>query len=259
MELFSLHRVMIRFDRWLPEFGRKTILVGEKEESDIQVINIKSDVLKTKFSIRQNDYNDLEIILPMPGKHNVINSLFAVAIARELGVVDESIKKGLLKYKGVERRFQYHGVFSTNSGKEFKLIDDYGHHPTEIKVTLEACKQAFPNQKILLVFQPHRFSRTRDLFEEFIKVLSEVNSLILLPVYAAGEDEIIGTDSKTLARSIRILKKVNPFVVSNEIEAMDMIFSILDSGDILLLMGAGSVSGLTNLIKNEVERGGYDK
>ena len=143
----------------------------------------------------------------MPGKHNVINSLFAVAVARELGVVDESIKKGLLKYKGVERRFQYHGVFSTNCGKEFKLIDDYGHHPTEIKVTLEACKEAFPNQRVLLIFQPHRYSRTRDLFEEFTKVLSEVNSLILLPVYAAGEDEIIGTDSKTLARSIRILKK----------------------------------------------------
>ena len=243
----------------VPEFGRKTILVGEKEESDIQVINIKSESLRTKFSVRQNNYNDLEIILPMPGKHNVINSLFAVAVARELGVVDESIKKGLLKYKGVERRFQYHGVFLTNSGKEFKLIDDYGHHPTEIKVTLEACKEAFPNQKILLVFQPHRYSRTRDLFEEFIKVLSEVNALILLPVYAAGEDEIVGTDSKTLARSIRILKKVNPFVVSNEIEALDMIFSILDSGDILLLMGAGSVSELTNLIKNEVERGGYEQ
>ena len=141
----------------LPEFGRKTILVGEKEESDIQVINIKSDVLKTKFSIRQNDYNDLEIILPMPGKHNVINSLFAVAIARELGVVDESIKKGLLKYKGVERRFQYHGSFLTNSGKEFKLIDDYGHHPTEIKVTLEACKQAFPIRRFFWFSNPTDF------------------------------------------------------------------------------------------------------
>ena len=189
----------------------------------------------------------------MPGKHNVINSLFAVAVARELGVVDESIKKGLLKYKGVERRFQYHGVFSTNCGKEFKLIDDYGHHPTEIKVTLEACKEAFPNQRVLLIFQPHRYSRTRDLFEEFTKVLSEVNSLILLPVYSAGEDEIMGADSKTLARSIRILKKVNPFVVSSEIEALDIIFSILESGDVVLLMGAGSVSGLTTLIKNEVE------
>ena len=237
----------------VPEFGRKTILVGEQEESDVQVINIKSDVLRTQFSVRQNNYNDLEIILPMPGKHNVINSLFAVAVARELGVVDESIKKGLLKYKGVERRFQYHGVFLTNSGKEFKLIDDYGHHPTEIKVTLKACKEAFPNQRVLLIFQPHRYSRTRDLFDEFTKVLSEVNSLILLPVYPAGEDEIMGADSKTLARSIRILKKVNPLVVSNDIEALDIIFSILESGDIMLLMGAGSISGLTKLIKNKVE------
>ena len=236
-----------------PKFGRKTILVGEQEESDIRAINIKSDVLRTKFSVRQKNYNDLKIILPMPGKHNVINSLFAVAVARELGIVDESIKKGLLKYKGVERRFQYHGVFSTSCGKEFKLIDDYGHHPTEIKVTLKACKEAFPNQRVLLIFQPHRYSRTRDLFDEFTKVLSEVNSLILLPVYPAGEDEIMGADSKTLARSIRILKKVNPLVVSNDIEALDIIFSILESGDIMLLMGAGSISGLTKLIKNKVE------
>ena len=181
-----------------------------------------------------------------------------MAVARELGVEDECIQNGLLKYKGVERRFQYHGIFSTNRGTKFKLIDDYGHHPTEIKATLEACKEAFPNQKILLIFQPHRYSRTRDLFEEFVKVLSGVNSLILLPVYSAGEDEIIGTDSKTLARSIRILKKVNPFVASDENEALDIVFPILDSGDILLLMGAGSVSGLTNLIKNEVERVDYE-
>ena len=241
----------------IPQFGRKTILVGETEDADIQVVSTRSEALKTNYSIKQKNFNDLDIVLLMPGKHNIINSLFAVAVARELGVDDDNIRKGLMDYKGVERRFQYQGIFVTRSGVKFGVVDDYGHHPTEIKATLDACKEAFPNQKILLTFQPHRYTRTRDLFEEFVKVLSEVDSLILLSVYPAGENEIIGADSKTLARSIRILNKVNPIVVSNETEALDAIFSILDSEDIVLLMGAGSVSKLTKLIKNKVEQVNY--
>ncbi|HCS82292.1 MAG TPA: UDP-N-acetylmuramate--L-alanine ligase, partial [Alteromonas macleodii] len=199
-------------------------------------------------------YNDLEIILPMPGKHNVINSLFAVAIARELGVVDDSIKKGLLKYKGVERRFQYHGVFSTNSGKEFKLIDDYGHHPTEVRATIAAARANWPDKRLVMVYQPHRFTRTRDLYEDFVEVLSSVDALLLLDVYAASEQPIESADSKALCRSIRQRGQIEPVYVGDKDALPAILANIMQDGDIVMTQGAGNIGQIAKLLaRHELE------
>ncbi len=230
--------------------SRPVIGVGFSENAAIRATQIKFKSLTTNFLVKQKNYDDLKIRIPMSGKHNILNSLLAIAVARELNIKNKDISKALLKFKGVERRFQFLGDFITPLGTKFSLIDDYGHHPNEIKATISACREAFCKRRIFLIFQPHRYSRTLDLFNEFASVLSKVDSLVLLDVYSAGERKIPSADSKALGKSIRKKGKVIPINCKKSEDVLDVFGSVLKQNDVLLIMGAGSISGLPKMITN---------
>jgi UDP-N-acetylmuramate--alanine ligase len=187
----------------------------------------------------------LSIVLNIPGRHNVQNALAAIAVATELGVRDEAIIKALAEFKGVGRRFQrYDGIKLPDGRGSFTLVDDYGHHPAEMAATLAAARGAFPGRRLLLAFQPHRYTRTRDRFEDFVKVLSSVDALLLTEVYAAGEAPIVAADSRTLARAVRVAGKVEPLFV-DDIQALPQaILDCAQDGDVVLNMGAGSIGSI---------------
>jgi UDP-N-acetylmuramate--alanine ligase len=182
--------------------------------------------------------------LNLPGLHNVLNALASIAVATEVGVSDADIIKALAEFKGVGRRFQRYGEISIPSGGAFTLIDDYGHHPTEMAATLAAARGAFPGRRLLLAFQPHRFSRTRDCFEDFVKVLSGVDALVLAEVYAAGELPIVAADGRALARALRVAGKVEPIFVEQIADMPQAILNSVREGDVVLTMGAGSIGAI---------------
>ncbi|SES81399.1 UDP-N-acetylmuramate--L-alanine ligase [Nitrosomonas marina] len=184
----------------------------------------------------------LPIHLNLPGLHNVQNALAAIAVANEIGVLDAAITRALASFKGVERRFQYYGEIRLSRQRSFALIDDYGHHPAEIAATLDAARGAFPGRRLVLAFQPHRYTRTRDLFEDFVKVLSQADVLLLAEVYSAGEEPIVAADSKSLTRSVRIKGKVEPIYTANVEELTAAILDVVEDGDLVLVMGAGSIA-----------------
>jgi UDP-N-acetylmuramate--alanine ligase len=190
----------------------------------------------------------LEINLNLPGRHNVQNALAAIAVATELGVPDAAIRKALAEFRGVGRRFQRYGeVPLAANGKtpgSFTLIDDYGHHPAEMRATLDAARGAFPGRRIVLAFQPHRYTRTRDLFEDFVKALSGVDALLLAEVYPAGEAPIVAADGRSLARAIRVAGKVEPVFVEKIADMPEAIRKLARPGDIVLTMGAGSIGSV---------------
>ena len=179
----------------------------------------------------------------MPGKHNALNAAAAVAIASDEGIKDAAIKRGIKKFSGVGRRFDVQGNFPV-SGGSVTLIDDYGHHPSEVAATVQALRAGWPDQRFVMIFQPHRFSRTADLYDDFVEVLSEVDVLLLLQVYSAGEKKIPGADSRSLSRSIRLRGKVDPVLVQNESDVLEILRDILRPGDMVLTQGAGSVGSL---------------
>jgi UDP-N-acetylmuramate--alanine ligase len=186
--------------------------------------------------------------LAVPGVHNVQNALAAIAVGREVGVADAAIAKALAEFRGVGRRFQRHGEVALPGGGGFTLIDDYGHHPAEMAATLAAARGSFPGRRILLAFQPHRFTRTRDLFEDFVRVLSTVDVLVLTDVYPAGEAPIVAADGRALARAVRVAGKVEPVFVDSVAELPDAIRALARDGDVVLTMGAGSVGGVPALL-----------
>jgi len=185
------------------------------------------------------------VLLNIPGRHNVLNALSAIAIGLECGVEIEAIQQGLTEFAGVGRRFQRYGEVAARDGGHFTLVDDYGHHPVEMAATLSAVRGAFPGRRLLLAFQPHRYTRTRDLFEDFVKILSTVDALLLGEVYAAGEAPIVAADARALARAVRVNGKVEPVFI----EAIgDMPQAILDAaraGDVVVTMGAGSIGAVS--------------
>ena len=184
---------------------------------------------------------DLDITLNLPGEHNVQNALAAIAVGMEVGVPDEKIVKALVEFKGVGRRFQRCGAIPLAGGGAFELIDDYGHHPVEMAATIAAARGAFPGRRLVLAFQPHRYTRTRDCFEDFARVLSGVDALLLTEVYAAGEAPIVAADGRALARAVRVLGKVEPVFVEQVGELPAAILSAANDGDVVLAMGAGSI------------------
>jgi UDP-N-acetylmuramate--alanine ligase len=184
----------------------------------------------------------LGITLNLPGLHNIQNALAAIAVANEIGVPDAAIVKALMEFKGVERRFQQFGEIKLSAQKHFALIDDYGHHPAEMEATMKAARGTFPGRRLVVVFQPHRYTRTRDVFEDFVRVLSQADVLLLTEVYPAGEDPIVAADSKSLARAIRVQGKVEPIYIETVDDLPDAILSIVQDGDVVLAMGAGSVA-----------------
>ena len=195
----------------------------------------------------------LDIKLNLPGLHNVQNALAAIAVGNEVGVPDTSIINALNNFKGVGRRFQRCGeikLSGKNKNGSFTLIDDYGHHPVEIAATIDAARGAFPNRRLIVAFQPHRYTRTRDVFEDFVKVLSTVDVLLLTEVYSAGETPIVAADGKSLVRAIRVQGKVEPIFVEATEELPAVIFNVSQNGDVVLVMGAGSVSNVAQKLMN---------
>ena len=180
----------------------------------------------------------------VPGKHNALNATAALAVAKEEGIGNEAILEALADFQGAGRRFDQLGEFIRPNGK-VRLVDDYGHHPTEVGVTIKAAREGWGDKRVVMIFQPHRYSRTRDLFDDFVQVLSQVDALIMLDVYAAGETPIVGADSKALCRSIRNLGKVDPILVSDTEQLGDVLDQIIQDGDLILAQGAGSVSKIS--------------
>jgi len=229
----------------MPAITKPITTYGLSEDAQVRAINIQHNGGQMKFTAVvgvNGSARKLGITLNLPGLHNIQNALAAIAVANEIGVPDAAIVKALSEFKGVERRFQQYGEIKLSALKSFALIDDYGHHPFEMDATMKAARGAFPNRRLVLAFQPHRYTRTRDVFEDFTRVLSQVDVLLLTEVYSAGEDPIVAADSKSLARSIRVQGKVEPIYVEDVDDLSAAILNVVQDGDVVLVMGAGSVA-----------------
>ncbi|WAK02739.1 UDP-N-acetylmuramate--L-alanine ligase [Methylobacter sp. YRD-M1] len=225
----------------LPHISKPVTTYGVHADADVRAINIKQEGMHTSFKvIRRGDHPPLQVTLNMPGWHNMLNALAAISIATHLNVDDEAIISSLGAFKGVGRRFQIQGDLEI-AGGQLTFVDDYGHHPREIAATLEALRQAWPDRRSVVIFQPHRYTRTRDLFEDFVKVLSTVDVLILMDVYAAGEAVIPGADGRALSRAIRLRGQVDPVFVEDWEDLPQILAGIVKPDDVILTMGAGNV------------------
>ncbi len=236
----------------LPEVNRPVLTYGLNEDADFRGVNIKQKGIFTSFTVkRPGEHKDLEIKLRMPGAHNVLNALASIAVATDEKISDMAIITALEKFQGVGRRFQVCGEYPLKDG-HIMLVDDYGHHPTEVEVTIKAIRNGWPKKRLVMMFQPHRYSRTRDLYEDFVRILSEVDVLILLDVYSAGEDEIPGADGRSLCRSIRQRGRVDPIFLERGADAKPILKDILRPGDLLMTQGAGSVGLLAMELAQEL-------
>ena len=236
----------------LPRISKPITTYGFSEGAQIRAVNVRHEGGQMRFTAlcRHNSIPiDLDITLNLAGLHNVLNSLAAIAVALEVGVSEEAIVAGLAEFEGVGRRMQHYGEIPLASGGSFTLIDDYGHHPVEMKATLAAARGAFPGRRLLLVFQPHRFTRTRDLFEDFVKVLSGVDALALSEVYAAGEAPIVAADGRALMHALRVAGQNEAVFVESITDMPQTILQMARDGDVVLTMGAGSIGGVPNLVK----------
>ncbi|WP_019102322.1 glutamate ligase domain-containing protein, partial [Chromobacterium haemolyticum] len=219
---------------------------GLDDSADIYAENVRAAAGQMHFDVVVKNGKEVRfpVVLNMPGRHNVLNALSAIAIGLECGASVEAIQQGLAEFAGVGRRFQRYGEVPAKDGGSFTLVDDYGHHPVEMAATLAAVRGAFPDKRLVLAFQPHRYTRTRDLFEDFVKVLSSVDALLLSEVYAAGEAPIVAADGRALARAVRVLGKVEPVFVEDIVEMQQTIFDQARDGDVVVTMGAGSIGAV---------------
>jgi len=228
----------------MPRLTKTVVTYGLLEGAQIRAHAVTAAAGQMRFRVQRTNGRrlpDLDITLNLAGVHNVLNALAAIAVGMEVGVPDEKIVRALGEFKGVGRRFQRYGAVPIAAGGSFELIDDYGHHPVEMAATIAAARGAFPGRRLVLAFQPHRYTRTRDCFEDFARVLSSVDALLLTEVYAAGESPIVAADGRALARAVRVLGKVEPVFVEQVSELPDAIRSAVRHGDVLLAMGAGSI------------------
>ena len=236
----------------LPSITKPVMTYGFAPEAQLQALDVQHKGGQMHFRAVRKGAPDLVIQLNLPGLHNVLNALAAIAVATEVGVPDAKIITALAEFKGVGRRFQRYGEVELAGGGRFTVIDDYGHHPVEMVATVVAARGAFPGRRLLLAFQPHRYTRTRDCFEDFVKVLSTVDALVLSEVYAAGEAPIVAADGRALARAVRLLGKVEPIFVDEILAMSDAIRSAACDGDVVLIMGAGSIGS----VAGNLARGG---
>ncbi|WP_257284120.1 UDP-N-acetylmuramate--L-alanine ligase [Endozoicomonas sp. SESOKO1] len=240
----------------LPEIKRQVITYGFSEDADYRAVNVRQQGMKTSFGLvrRSNpeetnpehpsaEQSPVAIELGIPGRHNVLNALATFATAADEGIPDQVIAEGLSRFDGVGRRFQVLGEFNTRIG-EVMLVDDYGHHPTEVDATIKAVRDGWGDKRLVMIYQPHRFSRTRDLYEDFVDVLSRVDVLLLMEVYPAGEEPIAGADSRSLCRSIRQRGLVDPIFIARPEEVESVLADVLQDGDLLLAQGAGDIGAL---------------
>ncbi|WP_439256596.1 UDP-N-acetylmuramate--L-alanine ligase [Lonepinella sp. BR2271] len=228
----------------VPQVGRQVITYGFSESADYRIENYEQTGFQGHYDVITPTGERINVLLNVPGKHNALNATAALVVAKEEGISNEAILAALADFQGAGRRFDQLGEFIRPNGKVM-LVDDYGHHPTEVGVTIQAARSGWENKRVVMIFQPHRYSRTRDLFDDFVQVLSQVDVLVLLDVYAAGEQPIAGADSRSLARSIRNLGKVDPIFVADHSQLPEIMDQIIQDGDLILAQGAGNVSKLS--------------
>jgi UDP-N-acetylmuramate--alanine ligase len=226
----------------LPRIEKPVMTYGTGEDCAIRALDIRAEDGRMRFTVVRNGVrSSVDITLNLPGMHNVLNALAAVAVAWELQIPDAALQRALANFSGVGRRFQRYGEIALGDGRRFTLIDDYGHHPVEMQATLDATRGAFPGRRLVLAFQPHRYTRTRDLFEDFVRVLSQVDALLLTEVYAASEQPIVAADGRALARALRVAGRVEPVFVENVNDLPAALADFIRDGDVVLTMGAGSI------------------
>jgi UDP-N-acetylmuramate--alanine ligase len=229
----------------MPFISKMIMTYGFHEEADVRAVNAKAVNGHMEFTVIQKDYPDLHVHLNQPGMHNVQNACAAIAIAREVGVEDADTQKALREFTGVGRRFTRYGELALPAAQgQFALVDDYGHHPVETAATIAAARGAFPGRRLVLAFQPHRYTRTRDLFEDFVKVLSTVDVLLLADVYPAGEQPIPAADGRSLAHALRVVGKTELIFVENITEMAESVLQAARAGDVVMTMGAGSIANV---------------
>lgn len=235
----------------LPRISRQVITYGFSKDADVRATQYQQSAGISSFVVEREGSKPLAISVNLPGQHNVLNALAGVAVAVDEGLADDAIQQALQGFAGIGRRFESLATLSTTQGKML-LIDDYGHHPTEVKATIAAMRKGWPEKRLVMVFQPHRYSRTRDLYEDFVEVLSEVDCLFLLDVYAAGEAPIANADSKSLARSIRQRGQIEPVYVSDSDKLAELMAAQLRDNDMVITQGAGNIGKIArNLATNE--------
>lgn len=243
----------------VPQVSCPITSYGFGEDAQVRAVNVRPVGAQMHFTAQRRNgvtLPDLDVVLNLPGEHNVLNALSAIAVAVELNVPDAAVQKALADFRGVGRRFQSYGDMPAKNGGHFTVIEDYGHHPVEMAATLAAARGAFPGRRLVLAFQPHRYTRTRDCFEDFVKVIGHADAVLLSEVYAAGETPIVAADGRSLARALRVAGKVEPVFV-DEIGAMPQ--AILDNardGDVIMCMGAGSIGQVPGKVVDILEAAG---
>lgn len=227
----------------LARVTKPVMTYGFSEEARVRAINVVADNGQMHFTVQRINgvTTEFDVTLNLPGKHYVQNALAAIAIASELNVPDAAIVKALKEFKGVGRRFERYGEVAAKTGGAFTLIDDYGHHPVEMQAVIAAARGAFPGRRLVLAFQPHRFTRTRDCFEDFVRVLSSADAVLLTEVYPAGEAPIVAADGRSLVRAVRVAGKVEPLFLETTNELPQAILNTAKDGDVVIVMGAGSI------------------
>jgi len=239
----------------LPQVARPTVTYGVHKAADVRAINLRQDGMQTYFTVLRRDREPLDVSVNMPGNHNVLNALATIAIATDEGISDEAIVAGLSCFQGVGRRFQVYGELPVEGGSVM-LVDDYGHHPREVSAVIQAVRGGWPERRLVMLYQPHRYSRTRDLYDDFVQVLADANVLMLMEVYPAGEEPIPGADSRQLCRSIRQRGQLDPIYVERGTDIAPVVKPLLRPGDILLCQGAGDVGAIApQLLKSPLFAG----
>ena len=220
---------------------------GFAEDAQVRAVDVRAAHGQMHFTVQRRNgvqLPDLPVVLNLAGEHNVLNALSAIAVATELSIDDAALQKALAEFKGVGRRFQRYGDLPARGGGSFTVIDDYGHHPVEMAATLAAARGAFPGRRLVLAFQPHRYTRTRDCFEDFVKVIGSADHVVLTEVYAAGEEPIVAADGRSLARALRVAGRVEPVFVDDVADLPALIAAQAQAGDVVMCMGAGSIGGI---------------
>ena len=235
----------------LPRIGRHITTYGFSDDADVRIQNYRQKGHQGFFTVLRRDSSPLEIVLNAPGRHNALNASAAIAVATEEGIDDNAIIRALGNFQGTSRRFDFLGKFDWEDGGDVMLVDDYGHHPSEVDVTIKAARAGWADRRLVMIFQPHRYTRTRDLYDDFVDVLSQVDVLLMLDVYPAGEKPIPGADSRSLCRTIRGRGKLDPILVSDLEKLPEILSEVIHGGDLVLAQGAGNISKIARQLADQ--------
>jgi UDP-N-acetylmuramate--alanine ligase len=239
----------------LSRIGRPMVTYGVASEADVRAVNIQRRGLQTSFEVERSgvgeDDSRLAVTVNLPGSHNVLNALAAIAVASEIGIASDAIQRALAGFQGIERRLQHVADVRTAAGR-ISIVDDYGHHPTEIAATLDALRQGYPGRRLVLAFQPHRYTRTRDLMDDFAKVLSSADALLVSEVYPAGEAPIAGADGRAICRAIRTRGQIEPVFLEKIEELADALAEVIRDGDVVVTMGAGHINAIAHALPSQL-------